>query len=132
MPTFTYTWETTCWILILNFINKIFKVTVSTILSEFLNRYFSPRLEQMWVKIHLTQAKTPKSGFHEIFRRKCVSKQFVSGLLLIQVNQDTSASVWWTAYARNRFETVYAVYKLKLLQKWLIIWVLIDKLCSYR
>jgi len=54
------------------------KVTVSTILSDFLDRIFSPKLEQMWVKIHLKQ---PKSGFHEIFRGKCVSKQFVSGLL---------------------------------------------------
>ena len=57
-----------------------FKVTVSTILSDFLNRNFSPKLEQM-VKIHLKQQKTPKSGFHEIFRGKRVRKQFVSGLL---------------------------------------------------
>jgi hypothetical protein len=32
-------------------------------------------------KIHLKQQKTPKSGFHEIFREKRVRKQFVSGLL---------------------------------------------------
>jgi hypothetical protein len=56
-------------------------VTVSTILSDFLNRIFSPKLEQMWVKIHIKQPKTPKSGFHELFPGKCVSKQFVSGLL---------------------------------------------------
>jgi hypothetical protein len=31
--------------------------------------------------IHLKQQKTPKSGFHEIFREKRVRKQFVSGLL---------------------------------------------------
>ena len=41
-------------------------------------RFFS----QTWtVKIHLKQPKTPKSGFHEIFRGKRVCKQFVSGLL---------------------------------------------------
>jgi hypothetical protein len=60
---------------------NIFKVTVSTILSDFLNRNYSPNLEQMWVKIHLKQPKTPKSGFHEIFQEKRVRKQFVSGLL---------------------------------------------------
>ena len=57
------------------------KVTVSTILSDCLNRNFSPKLEQMEVKIHLKQPKTPKSGFHEISRGKRVRKQFVSGLL---------------------------------------------------
>jgi hypothetical protein len=54
------------------------KVTVSTILSDFLNQNFSPKLEQMRVKIHLKQ---PKTSFHEIFRGKRVRKQFVSGLL---------------------------------------------------
>jgi len=43
------------------------KVTVPTNLSDFLNRIFSPKLEQIWVKMHLEQPKTPKSGFHEIF-----------------------------------------------------------------
>ena len=57
------------------------KVTVSTILSDFLYRNFSPKLEQMRVKIHLKLPKTPKSGFHEIFRGKRVRKQFVSELL---------------------------------------------------
>ena len=60
---------------------RVLKVTVSTILSDFLNRISSPKLEQMWVKIHLKQPKTPKSGFHEIFRGKHVRKQFVSGLI---------------------------------------------------
>jgi hypothetical protein len=57
------------------------KVTVSTILSDFLNWNFSPKLEQMWVKIHLKQPKTPKSGIHEIFGGNRVRKLFVSGLL---------------------------------------------------
>ena len=51
------------------------KVTVSTILSIFLNQNFSPKLEQIRVKIHLKQPKTPKSSFHEIFRGKRVRKQ---------------------------------------------------------
>jgi hypothetical protein len=51
--------------------------------------------------------------------------------ILIQVNQDNSASVWWTAHVHT-FETANVVCKLKLLHKWLINWVLIDKLCSYR
>jgi hypothetical protein len=55
--------------------------TVSTILSDFLNRIFSPKLEEMCVKIHLKWPKTPKSGFHEIFPGKRVRKQFMSGLL---------------------------------------------------
>ena len=38
------------------------KWTMSTILSDFLNWIFFPKLEQMWVKIHLKQPKTPKSG----------------------------------------------------------------------
>jgi hypothetical protein len=50
-----------------------------------------------------TGLKTLKSGFHKIFRRKHVHKQFVSRLLSIQVNQDNSASVWWTVHAQHRF-----------------------------
>jgi hypothetical protein len=46
----------------------------------FSNRNFSPKLEQMWEKIHLKWPKTPKSGFHEIFPGKRVRKQFMSGL----------------------------------------------------
>jgi hypothetical protein len=38
------------------------KWTMSTILSNFLNWNFFPKLEKMWVKIHLKQPKTPKSG----------------------------------------------------------------------
>ena len=110
---------------------RVLKVTVSTILSDFLNRISSAKREQMWVKIHLKQPKTPKSGFHEIFRGETCTQAICVWANLIQVNQDNSASVWWIAHARNRFETAY-VYKLKLLQKLLIIWVLIDKLRSYR
>jgi hypothetical protein len=99
---------------------RALKVTVSTILSDFINRILSPKLEQMWVKIYLKQPKTPKSGFHEIFRGETCTQAICVWATLIQVNQDNSASVWWIAHARNRFETAYA-YKLKLLQKLLII-----------
>ena len=58
--------------LLLKLLHVLIKVTVSTILSVFLNRNFSPKLEQMWVTIHLKQPNTPKSGFHEIFRGKRV------------------------------------------------------------
>jgi hypothetical protein len=47
-------------------------------------------------------AKIPKSGFHEIFRGIHVRKQFESGTILIQINQDNFPSVIWTAHARNR------------------------------
>jgi hypothetical protein len=56
-------------------------LSLDTILSDFSDQNFSPKLEQMLVTIHLKQHKTPKSGFHEIFRGKRVCKQFVSGLL---------------------------------------------------
>ena len=76
--------------------NDVLKVTVSTILSEFLNRNCSPKLEQMWVQIHLKQSKT-----RNILGKTC-SQVICVWVTLIQVSQDNSASVCWTAHARNR------------------------------
>ena len=69
------------------------KRAMSTILSDFLNRIFSPKLEQMLVKIHLRHPKTPKSGFHEIFRGETCTQAICAWATLIQVNQDNSASL---------------------------------------
>ena len=107
-------------------------VTVSTILSHSLNRIF---FSQTWTDVSKNLSKTDKNT-EKWFSRNISGEMWSQAICvwatLIQVNQDNSASVWWTAHARNRFEIAYVVYKQKLLQKWLIIWALIDKLCSYR
>ena len=81
-----------------------FKVTVSTILSDFLNRNFSPKLEQVWVRKNSSKtAKNTEKWFSRNISGKTCSQAICVWATLIQVNQDNSASVWWTAHARNRF-----------------------------
>ena len=103
------------------------KVSVYDFVRFFKSDFF---FSKTWTDVSKNSSKTPKSGFHEIFRGEMCSQKICVWVTLIQVNQDNSASVWWIVH--DQFETAYVVYKLKLLQKWLIIWVLIDKLCSYR
>jgi hypothetical protein len=113
-------------------IYMVIKVRVSTILSDLLIRIFVP---QTWTDVSKNSSKTAKNTekwfSRNISGETCTQALFVWATL-IQVNQDNPASVWWTAHALNRFETALVVYKLKLLHKWLIIWVLIDKLRFYR
>ena len=120
-------------LLSLSWISVIYmrKIKVYDFVKFFKSDFFS----QSWTDVSKNSSKTAKNT-EKWFSRNISGEMCWQAICvwatLIQVNQDNSASVWWTAHVRNRFETAYVVYKLKLLQKWLIIWVLIDKLCSYR
>jgi hypothetical protein len=63
-----------------------FKVTVSTILSDFLNRNFSPKLEQMWVKLIWNRQKHRKAVFTKYFGENV----FASNLCLGYSNSSQS------------------------------------------
>jgi hypothetical protein len=59
-------------------LHVLIRVTVSTILSVFFNRNFSPKLEQMWVKIHLKQPVCYKS-LTNIITESCIKYTFPWG-----------------------------------------------------
>jgi hypothetical protein len=84
-------------------------------------------------------AKNTKKWFSRNISGKTCSQAICVWATLIQVNQDNSASVWWSAHMRNRFvdENVFCWKiepwkKTDFDRKWLIILVLINNFCSYR
>ena len=88
---------------------------MSTILSDFFS--------QTWTDVSKNSSKTAKNtkkwSSRNISGETCTQAICVWATL-IQVNQDNSAPVWWTAHTWNQFETAYVVYKLILLQKRLL------------
>ena len=88
---------------------------MSTILSDFFS--------QTWTDVSKNSSKTAKNtekwSSRNISGETCTQAIYVWATL-IQVNQDNSAPVWWTAHVWNQIETAYVVYKLILLQKRLL------------
>ena len=86
---------------------------MSTILSDFLNRIF---FSQTWTDVSKNSSKTAKNT-EEWFSRNISGKTCSQAIrvwaTLIQVNQDDSASVWWTAHTCIVFGKTIGRYSFK-------------------
>ena len=73
---------------------------------RFVRFFKSEFFSQAWTDVIKNSSKTAKNTEKRYSRNiswKACSEAICVWAALIQVNQDNSASVWWTAHARNRF-----------------------------